>query len=70
MLRMLLMIFEKYGLGMLNLFLLLFVSYKLANNHLKHIADTIKNNGKKLEEIDKKLDKVSERVSKLEGQVN
>lgn len=70
MLRVLLMIFEKYGLGILNLFLLVFVSYKLVNNHLKHITDIIKSNGVKLEEIDKKLDKVSERVSKLEGQVN
>ena len=70
MLRVLLIIFEKYGLGMLNLFLLIFVSYKLANNHLKHISNIIKDNGNKLGEIDKKLDKVSERVSKLEGQVN
>jgi len=67
MLRILLMIFEKYGLGILNLSLLVFVSYKLANNHLRHIADSIKNNNKKLEEIDTKLDGVVERVAKLEG---
>ena len=61
------MIFEKYGLGILNLSLLLFVSYKLANNHLKHIANSIKNNSTKLDAMDTKLDGVVERVAKLEG---
>jgi len=69
MLRILLMIFEKYGLGILNLSLLLFVSYKLANNHLRHIAASIKNNSEKLEKIDTKLDGVVERVATLEGKV-
>ena len=67
MLRILLMIFEKYGLGILNLSLLVFVSYKLANNHLKHIAASIKNNSIKLDAMDTKLDGVVERVAKLEG---
>lgn len=69
MLRILLMIFEKYGLGILNLSLLLFVSYKLANNHLRHIANTIKDNSKKLTEIDNKVDKLAERISKVEGRI-
>ncbi len=67
MLRFFLMIFDKYGLGILNLGLLVFVSYKLANNHLRHIADNIKENSKKLTEIDTKLDGVTERVARLEG---
>jgi len=48
---------------------LLFVSYKLANNHLRHIAASIKNNSEKLEKIDTKLDGVVERVATLEGKV-
>ena len=69
MLRAFLLIFEKYGLGILNLSLLLFVSWKLANNHLKHIAASIKNNSEKLEKIDTKLGGVVERVATLEGKV-
>ena len=65
--RFFLMILEKYGLGVLNLSLLAFVSWKLCTNHLKHIGDSIKANGKKLEEMDEKLDGVTERVAKLEG---
>ena len=67
MIRTALLIFEKYGLQTANLALLLFVSWKLANNHLKHIADNIKENSKKLTAIDTKLDGVTERVAKLEG---
>jgi len=67
MLRFLLILLEKYGLQVLNLFLLGFVSYKLANNHLRHIGDDIKKNSKKLEEIDTKVDKLGERISKVEG---
>lgn len=69
MLRAFLLIFEKYGLQTVNLCLLLFLSYKLANNHLRHIADSIKENSKKLEEIDNKVDKLGERISKVEGKV-
>ena len=62
-------ILERYGLGVLNLVLLAGVSWKLCTNHLKHIGDSIKANGKKLEEMDKKLDGVTERVATLEGKV-
>lgn len=67
MLRFFLMVFEKYGLGILNLGLLAFVSWRLLTNHLKHISDAITGNTKKLDDIDKKLDSVTERVAKLEG---
>ena len=69
MLRFSLMVLEKYGFQATNLCLLLFLSYKLCTNHLRHIGIAIKENGKKLEDIDKKLDSVAERVAKLEGQV-
>ena len=69
MLRLLLMIVEKYGLGILNLSLLIFVSWKLANNHLAHIAENIKKNSEKLEEIDTKVDDLGQRISKVEGKV-
>ena len=70
MVRTLLMVLDKYGLQMANLSLLLFVSYKLCTNHLKHIGIAIKENGKKLEEIDNKVDKLGERISKVEGIVS
>ena len=69
MFRTLLLILQQYGLQTANLCLLLFLAYKLANNHLKHIADGIKENTKKLTDIDTKLDGVTERVAKLEGRV-
>ena len=67
--RFFLMVLENYGLGILNLSLLGYVSWKLVNNHLRHIADNITTNGKKLVEIAKKLDGVTERVAKLEGRI-
>ena len=70
MIKVFFMIFEKYGFQITNLCLLLFLSWKLANNHLRHIANDIKENGIKLEEIDKKLDNTNERVSKLEGKLS
>ena len=69
MYRVILLILEKYGLQVVNLILLIFVSYKLVNNHLKHIAITIKENGNRLEKIDKKVGKLSERISKVEGKL-
>ena len=62
-------ILETYGLGVLNLSLLAFVSWKLCANHLKHIANNIKENGKKLEEMDNKIDKLDSRISKVEGRL-
>ena len=70
MLRVVLLILDKYGLQVLNLFLLGFVSYKLFTNHLKHILSAIKDNKTELENIDKSVIALKERVSKLEGQVN
>lgn len=67
MLRFFLEIFEKYGLQAINLSLLLFVSWKLCTNHLKHISDKLTENGKKLDKLDDKVIKLGERVSKLEG---
>lgn len=68
--RFFLMILEKYGLGVLNLSLLIFVSWKLFTNHLKHISNTLKENGNKLENLDNKVDKLGERISKVEGIVS
>lgn len=67
--RFFLMVLENYGLGILNLSLLGYVSWKLVNNHLRHIADTIKENGKKLEEIADDIVLLKERTSKLEGKI-
>ena len=67
--RFFLMVLERYGLGVLNLALLAFVSWKLCTNHLFHIANSIKENSKKLEDINKKLDSTVERVAKIEGKI-
>lgn len=69
MFRAILLILQQYGLQTANLCLLIFVSYKLANNHLRHISDAIKNNSTKLEKIDNKVDKLGERISKVEGKL-
>lgn len=69
MFRAILLILEKYGLQVANLSLLIFVSYKLANNHLRHIMEGIKNNSEKLEKISKDTDSLKERVSKIEGKL-
>lgn len=69
MLRLFLMVFEKYGLGILNLALLGFVSWRLFTNHLKHISDAITENATKLTEIGKEVTLLGKKVAKLEGQI-
>ena len=70
MIRTSLLILDKYGLQVLNLVLLGYVSWKLFTNHLKHITLAIKENAKKLDSIDKSVGNLKERVSKLEGQID
>lgn len=67
MFRALLLILQQYGLQVANLCLLLFLAYKLCTNHLAHIADTLKENGKKLTTISEDIVSLKERVSKVEG---
>ena len=69
MIRALLLILDKYGLGVANLILLGFVSWKLFSNHLKHITEGIERNTKKLNDIDDKVDDLGERISKVEGKI-
>lgn len=69
--------FDRYGLGIVQIALLLYLSWKLASNHLKHIQDSIDENNKEIKSVKVKLAKIfrrqgqiSERVSYLEGKTN
>ena len=69
MLGFLLELFYKYGFNVLNLGLLIFLSWKLFTNHLRHISNAINIVRKKVDNIDKKVDDLSERISKVEGKL-
>lgn len=67
--RLLFLILEKYGLGIANLLLLAWVSYKLFSNHLTHLKKSIEENGKVIHRIGTKVDELSERISTIEGKI-
>ena len=69
MLRVLLYLWENYGLDSLQLGVICFLGWKLATNHLKHIADKINTISQKLTVFEKDLNKSKERISKLEGKL-
>lgn len=69
MLRGFLLILEKYGLGVANLILLAWVSYKLFSNHLTHLKKSIEENGKIIHRVGTKVDELAERISTVEGKL-
>lgn len=56
-----------WGFGVINFSLVLWLGWKFATNHLKHLQTSIDNNGKKLDTITKKVNTNTERISFLEG---
>jgi len=69
MVRSLLMIADKYGLDIAQLALIGFGFWKIASNHLKHLASDVKNLINRVEKIDLDVVNVKERVSKIEGKL-
>jgi len=69
MLRFFLEIAEKYGLDVLQLAVIIFLFWKLFCNHLKHIAQDLKDAKEERKEIKDDVKVLGERVSKVEGKL-
>ena len=69
MLRFFLQIFEQYGMGVLQIAIILGLAWKFGTNHLKHLQDAIDNVAKKLDTQETKLNSVCERIAKIEGKI-
>ena len=69
MIKILLYLWENYGLDALQLGIICFFGWKLFTNHLKHIDDKVDKVIEKLDTFDLELGKTKERVSKLEGKI-
>jgi len=69
MIKILLYLWENYGLDSLQLGIICFFGWKLFTNHLKHIDTKVDKVIEKLDTFDLELGKTKERVSKLEGRI-
>ena len=69
MIRTMLMILEKYGLDSVQLGVICYLFWKLFTNHLKHVQESIDENGKDIKKLDTKVGSLTERVSKVEGRL-
>ncbi|KKM86371.1 hypothetical protein LCGC14_1279720 [marine sediment metagenome] len=69
MARALLFLLDKYGLGVLNLGLLAYVSWRLATNHLRHLREKLETVIQGQEKLTKEVGQIKERVSTIEGQL-
>ena len=69
MIKLFLSLAEKHGLGVANLALLGFVSWKFATNHFKHLTDQVNKMEKTLTDVDETVGKLGERVAKIEGKI-
>jgi len=67
MLRVLLEIFEKFGLDAFQIGLVGFCFFKLFTNHLSHMNKKMDGQSKSINKISDDLKDVSERVSTIEG---
>ena len=70
MLRIFLMILEKYGMDVLQITIIGYCFFKLFTNHLAHMNKNIDKTNNGVEKIDKKVDVLGERVSKIEGKIS
>jgi len=55
--------------GIANLGLVGYLFWKLFTNHLAHITEDLKENGEKIEKVDKDVRDLGQRVSKVEGKL-
>ena len=69
MLRFFLMVLDKYGIDVLQLSVVCYFGWKLANNHLKHIQDKINEVCCIVKNFEKELGTVKERIAKVEGKI-
>jgi len=76
MLRFFLGLFDRFGMDVLQIGIICYGFWKIATNHLAHIAKDIKANAEAIERLSGKVDastketsKVAQRVSKLEGKM-
>lgn len=74
--NMFLTLLDKYGMGVAQMGLTVFLFYKLYTNHLTHIHRDIKDTkssveqtNQKIEVLDKKTDELGERVANIEGRL-
>jgi len=70
MIKIFLTIVEKHGLGVANLALLVYVSWKFATNHFKHLTDQVNKMEKTLTTVDETVREIGERVATLEGKID
>ena len=69
-LRLLISIWQQYGMGAVQIAVILLLFGKLFNNHLKHIADSIQSIMDETKCVSVKVSDLSERVSYMEGKLN
>lgn len=70
MTRILLYLWENFGLDALQLGIICFFGWKILTNHFKHLQDDITTIKEKVVGIEKDTSKLRERVSTLEGKLS
>jgi len=70
MLRVLMMVLDKYGMDTLQIGIILGLFWKLFYNHLKHINISLKENNSEIKCVKTEVIDLKERVSKVEGKLD
>jgi len=70
MIRVLLYLWETFGLDALQLGIICFFGWKILTNHFKHLQDDITVIKNTIINLEAKNSKISERVSTLEGKLS
>lgn len=69
MIRILLQLWEAYGLDALQIGIIVGLAWKFATNHWKHLTDDVKEIKETTIANGQKIQKNSERISKVEGKL-
>lgn len=67
--RVCLIILEKYGMDALQLGVIFYLFWKLFSNHLKHIIEKLDSNIKETKCVKREVINLKERVAKVEGRL-
>lgn len=69
MIKVLLYLWENFGLDTLQLGIICFFGWKILTNHFKHLREDVTEIKEKCEKTEKTVGSLCERVSKIEGKL-
>ena len=63
------LLFEKYGMDVVQIVIILSLFWKLFYNHLAHITESLKENNNSIKDVKVEVEDLKQRVSNIEGQL-